>query len=60
MIQIELNEEDAELFVLFRKHQDEFKRLLSEGLFQPYNGSVTVHKDGKRIRKIALTIIVNN
>ena len=59
-MQIELSEEDAQLFVLFRKHQDEFKKLLGEGLFQPYNGSVTVHKDGKKIRKIALTIIVNN
>jgi hypothetical protein len=54
---IELTPIDAELFIQFRKHQDQFEVLLREGVFDSYVGSKTVHKDGDRIRLIETTFI---
>jgi hypothetical protein len=54
---IELTDEDAELFKLFRKHQDQFKVLLEEGVMTFSNGRATVHKDS--MGEIALVEITS-
>lgn len=46
-IAIELSKEDAELFINFRKHQDDFKYLLDEGFFD-YVGEARIYRDGNR------------
>jgi len=49
MITIELTDEDADLFKLFRKYQDQFKILLKDGLLDFKQGRGVIHKndDGK-------------
>lgn len=42
-IKIELNEEDARLFVSFRKYQDVFKTMLDSGVFDTKSGSIILH-----------------
>lgn len=42
---IELDNEDAELFLLYRKHQNAFKTLLDVGLFDLRNGQATLNFD---------------
>ena len=48
---IELTEQDAKLFLLFRKHQDEFKILTEAGFFGFKNGCAIIHRDPKGILK---------
>jgi len=57
MVKIELTEEEAGLFVSFRKYQDQFKILLDNGIFDAIVGSKIIHKDGHGIRMIETTII---
>lgn len=42
-VNVELTEEEAALFVLFRQHQDFFLLLLKEGVFDVRNGKVVLH-----------------
>ena len=43
MIKLELTKEDAELFKLFREHQDLFKSLLDAGLTDTANGKLILN-----------------
>lgn len=54
---IELNNEDAELFKLFRQYQDQFKTMLDEGVMTFINGRATIHKDA--LGEIALVEITS-
>jgi len=49
---IELTNEEALLFIEFRKHQTEFKKLLDNGVFSNFIGQKILHKDGLRIAVI--------
>ena len=40
---IELTDDEANLFILFRKYQDQFAYLISEGFFETKGGHVIVH-----------------
>lgn len=52
-VTIILTAPEAEMFTLWRKHQDDFMVLLSAGIFDLKNGSITIHKDsGGTVRKI--------
>ena len=42
---IDLTNEDAELFLSFRKNQDVFSVLDKQGIFDIKNGSVEIHFD---------------
>ena len=35
MTMIELTDEEAKLFLEFRKHQDAFKKMVDQGVFEP-------------------------
>jgi len=39
---IELNNKDAELFMLFRQHQDTFSEMVKAKVFEIRNGSATL------------------
>ena len=54
---IELTNEDAELFKLFRQYQDQFKILIEEGVMKFSNGRATIHKDA--LGEIALVEITS-
>ena len=56
-IKIELDEEEARLFVLFRQHQNSFQILLDGGVFDSLIGRKVIHKDGPNIRMIETTVI---
>lgn len=43
MITISLTKEDAELFRLFREHQNMFKSLLDAGLTDTFNGKLILN-----------------
>ena len=43
MINISLTEKDAELFKLFREHQDLFNSLLEAGLTDTFNGKLILN-----------------
>jgi len=43
MITIQITEEDAELFKMFRQHQDLFKQLLDAGLLDTANGKLILN-----------------
>lgn len=45
-IAVEMTEEDAILFVKFRKFQGTFNLLVSSGVADIKNGSMTLHFDG--------------
>lgn len=53
---IELKPEDAKLFILFQRYQDQFRVLLEDGIFEDFVGSATIHKDGVGIRITQKTI----
>jgi hypothetical protein len=58
MIKIELTNEDADLFKDFRKYQDDFTVMLSNGVFNFKNGSCIIHRDNDgKIRKIEINKI---
>jgi hypothetical protein len=42
LITVQLTNEDAKLFKLFRKHQDVFTDMVNAGLFNVKNGSATL------------------
>lgn len=42
---IELTDEEAKLFKLFREHQDEFVILVEHNIFEIKNGSAELHFD---------------
>ena len=52
MVVVELSDEDAELFKKFRQYQEQFKILLSRGVFNEYLGHTEVHKDGRVITRV--------
>lgn len=43
MTQVELTDEDAELFKSFREHQEHYKIMLDAGIFAFKGGSVVIH-----------------
>ncbi len=43
MTNIELTDDEANLFILFRKYQDQFAYLISQGFFETKGGHVIVH-----------------
>ena len=49
LITIQLTKEDAELFKKFREHQDEFKKLLENGVFDFLVGQKILHKSGLKV-----------
>ena len=57
MVKIELTDEDAKLFMEFRKHQDQFKQLLDNGVFEYLVGEKVIHKDGLSIRVIETRVV---
>ena len=57
MVTLELTDEDAALFVLFRKHQDQFQVLEENGVFEPLVGHKVIHKDGSNVRMIETVVI---
>jgi len=57
MIKIELTDEDAKLFTAFRKHQDQFKQLLDNRVFEYLIGEIVIHKDGLSIRIIETRVV---
>lgn len=57
MTKIELTDEDARLFSEFRKHQDQFRQLLENGVFEYLIGEKVIHKDGLSIRVIETRVI---
>ena len=56
-VTIELSADDAELFTVFRKHQDAFKQLMDGGVFDHLIGRLTIHKNGVTIRMIEVVKI---
>lgn len=54
---IELTEEEARLFIEFRKYQEQFKKLLDNGVFDSLNGQKIVHKSGLNIMVIETRIV---
>ena len=59
MPNVNLTDEDAELFVQFRKYQDQFKILLEKGLFDRYLGSISVHKAGTDVIQLVITTLTS-
>lgn len=57
MTTVELTEEDAELFIEFRKHQKQFKQLLDNGVFDSLNGQKILHKSGFNIMVIETRVV---
>lgn len=57
MIKIELTDEDAELFKLFREYQDQFAILIKHRVFKFYRGSAVIHKDEGKIMQININEI---
>lgn len=56
---IYLNEEDAKLFLEFRKNQDDFMILKANGIFSLKNGNMLIHKDlNGRVREIVVNQIL--
>lgn len=51
-INVELTEEEATAFVLFRQHQDLFLLLLKEGVFDVRNGKVVLHFNNDQLSMI--------
>lgn len=49
---IQLTEKEARLFLEFRKHQDVFKQLLENGVFDFLIGQKILHKTGFKISMI--------
>lgn len=47
MIKLEITEEDALLFKLFREYQDEFRLLVEHNIFEIKNGSAEIHFDSR-------------
>lgn len=45
LTKIEITNEDAKLFILFRKHQDEFKILIDAGFFQFKKGCAIIDRN---------------
>lgn len=54
---IELTDEEAKLFLEFRKHYAQFKQLLDNGVFDFMVGEKVLHKDGNNIRIIETRIV---
>ena len=54
---IQITEEDARLFVEFRKHHVQFKKLLENGVFDFFIGQKILHKDGLTIKIIETRLI---
>ena len=44
---LNLSDAEAELFLLFREHQDIYTVLLNAGVFNVRNGSVEIHFDSE-------------
>lgn len=54
MTTVDLTNIDAELFKLFRKHQDAFQLLVDNGVFEVRNGQVTIDFDKDGIASVKL------
>lgn len=50
LIAIEITNEEAKSFVLFRKYQEEFNYLLNEGFFN-FVGEARIWRDGNKVLK---------
>jgi len=48
-MKIELTEQEAKEFVLWRKHQDNFKVLLDAKVFETRNGRAIIHFDNQNL-----------
>ena len=57
MTKIELTDEDVKLFMQFREHQDQFKQLLENKVFEHLIGEIVIHKDGLSIRVIETRVV---
>lgn len=58
-ITVELSEDEAHLFVLFRKHQKVFTDLLDSGVLDLKNGTATIGFDHQgKLRQIRIDKIV--
>lgn len=58
-ITIFLTPEEANLFLEFRKNQDDFMILKANGIFELKNGSMLIHKDiNGRVREIIVNQIL--
>lgn len=57
MTTVQLTDEDAILFIAFRKHQAQFKQLLDNGVFDRLIGEIALHKDGLNIKVIETRIV---
>ena len=58
MIKIELSEEDAELFKIFRKYQDQIQRLKDDGILELRQGKAVIHKGMDGEVKMTEVIII--
>ena len=56
-VTVELSAADAELFKVFRRHQDAFKQLMDGGVFDHLVGHLTIHKNGVAVRMIEVVKI---
>ena len=57
LITIQLTEEDARLFVEFKKHQTQFRQLERRSVFKHFIGQITIHKNGNAIKRIDILTI---
>ncbi len=58
MIKIELTNEDASLFKLFREYQDRFKVLLDNKVFEIKNGKAVLNFDSEgKLRQVNINRI---
>lgn len=57
LITVQLTEEDAKLFVEFRKYQRQFQQLLENGVFDSYTGSKSIHKNGLEIKIVETNFV---
>ncbi len=58
MTKIELTDEEAEFYLLARKHEDQIKVLALHGMFEPFIGSKTIHKNGSETVQMVVTNLV--
>lgn len=54
MTSIELEDNDCELFLLFREYQNEFQLLVNNGVFKTRNGQITIDFDNDGIASVKL------
>lgn len=57
LTKIDLDRVDTELFVLFRKHQDDFQILADSGFFALEEGQVFIYKQHGKIKEIDFKLV---